>query len=150
MWNVCKTKREKKIIEEAKKLHGSQREQHEQDYGNAVFQNIKTRSREPQKDNGADQESKLEGRESIIFQCDKYKKVKKVFWWDGCKIKMDTPFEIFNHSNWLQYLPMHFIFNALFVVNEIHTRMTYYLENIKKKEKETTEEPVAAMKLSRF
>lgn len=97
---------------------------------NDVFQNIKTRSKEPQKDNGADQESKLKGRESIIFQCDKYKKVKKVFWWDGCKIKMDTPFEIFNHSNWLQYLPMDFIFNALFIVNEIHTRMKYYLENI--------------------
>lgn len=58
---------------------------------------------------------------------------------------MDTPFGIFNHSNCIQYLPIYFTFNAIFVVSETHTWMQYHLENFFFKKRETTEEPVPAM-----
>lgn len=44
---------------------------------NDGFQKIKIRSTEAQKDDKTEQETKLKGRQSVIFQCDKYKKVKK-------------------------------------------------------------------------
>lgn len=83
--------------------------------------------------------------DSIIFQCDKSKKVKKVFWWDGSKTKMHKHFGIFNHSNQVQYLSIYFTSNAIFIVNATHTWMQYHLENIFVNKRETTEEPVLAM-----